>query len=373
MTVTVDISPIVYGVGVSRYTANLTRALTTFPDITLRVFGNSLRQKKKLNHFATELGIGKDKRDIHSVSPKMLSLLWYRFGHPSFEFFSQQTDVFHSWEELIPPLKRTPVVATIHDLAWMKYPETAHSSTQYKHAEAWKRLKEHNAHLLAVSQSTKDDILDLMHYPADHVHLVHEALPQESQIEVSESEINEVKKKHHIDKPYIFFIGTREPRKNLDRLIEAWEPLAAEVELVIAGGAGWQKKNTKQTSSLQPKTIGRVSDKELAALYAGAALLAYPSIYEGFGLPLLEAFFHRTPVLTSHVSSMPEIAGDAAVLVNPFDVESIQKGIKQLLQETPEQQKKRQQKMKKQLAKFSWEETARKTIEVYRLAAQDKK
>jgi glycosyltransferase involved in cell wall biosynthesis len=373
MIVTVDISPIVYGVGVSRYTANLARALAKQPDVTLKLFGNSLRQKDKLHAFAEEIKVSKKLRNFHSLSPKMLSLLWYKFGHPSFEFLADSTNVFHSWEELIPPVKKTPLVVTIHDLAWLKYPDTVHPSTRYKHAQAWKRLNQLGAHVIAVSQSTKEDILEQLEFPKDRLHLVYEALPVESERKISEKDLSSVKEKFKLDKPYVFFIGTREPRKNLDRFVDAWAPLHKEVDLVIAGGAGWQKSNKAPTGSAAPKVIGRVSDHELATLYTGARALAYPSLYEGFGLPILEAFYHQTPVLTSNVSSMSEIAGDAAVLVNPFDVEGMQKGLEQLLNESSTEREKRQRKMKKRLADFSWESTAKQTVTVYKKAVESKK
>jgi len=164
-------------------------------------------------------------------------------------------------------------------------------------------------------------------------------------------------------------VGTREPRKNLLRLIEAWKPLQSQIELLIAGESGWDTTENVQEVGL--RFLGQVSDEELSVLYAEAELFAYPSLYEGFGLPILEAFHHGTPVVTSNNSGMIEVAGNAAELVDPLDVSSITKAIEKILSESNDDQKKRLQRMIIRQQMFSWKKVARETLAVYKKAIAD--
>jgi glycosyltransferase involved in cell wall biosynthesis len=146
--------------------------------------------------------------------------------------------------------------------------------------------------------------------------------------------------------------------------------LDSEVELIIAGEEGWDETTKLSKSGKQPRFLGRVSDKELAVLYSEAELFIFPSLYEGFGLPILEAFYHGVPVVTSNVSALPEVAGNAAELVDPMSVDSIRKGIETVLNEDREAQQKRMQRMIIRLQLFSWRKAADETIRVYRKAAE---
>ncbi len=369
MQITLDISSIPYNRGVSRYTSNLVYALQKHPEVTLQILGYSLRQKDALTQFVQAANIAKKYQQLWQVPPKLLSTWWYEFPLLNPELFLQRTEVFHAWEELVPDLPKTPVVVTLHDLAILKFPETAHPSTLYKHTRGWQRIKENHMHVIAVSKSTKQDIIELLDIPKDHVHLIYEALPAESVYPVKEEDTLKVQQKYHVDKPFILFVGTLEPRKNLNRLITAWQPLAKHVDLVIAGEVGWEQLDTHLVH--QPKLLGRVLNKELAALYKMAKVFAYPSLYEGFGLPILEAFHYGTPVVTSNVSALPEVAGNAAVLVDPLEVESITKGLTQILDENKPEQTLRRQQMKIRSQLFSWEKVADKTISVYQKAIED--
>lgn len=370
MKVTVDISSIPYGRGVSRYTSNLVRALKKQEDVQLQVFGSSLRQTEELTKFVQEEKIKQSQ--IWNLPPKFTTAWWYDFPLISPEAFIKNTDVFHAWEELIPPIKNAPVVATIHDLAMLEFPETAHPDTLYKHSQGWKRLKESNSHIIAVSKATHDDIVEKLEIPDQRVHLVYEALPEEHKFSLTETQLNQVKTTFNLDKPFLLFVGTQEPRKNLTRLIQAWQPMAKEIDLVIAGEYGWGDEENRGTSfERKPTYLGRVSNIELACLYSLAEVFVYPSLYEGFGLPILESFYYKTPVVTSNVSSMPEVGGNAAKQVNPLDPESITRGIEHILSETKAQQTQRQNQMKLRLLLFSWYKTAEKTISVYQKAIND--
>ncbi len=376
LNVGIDITAAIYGRGVSRYTTNLVRALLSTSQIRVTLYGSSLRQRAELLAIAEDLKKqtgSKAETVIQSYPPSLYNFLWNKVGYPKIKSLLPSITVFHSWDWLQPPDRDLPLVSTIHDMALMKFPETAHPKIKAMHEQSWKILKERKAHIIAVSRATKNDIIELLDIPEERVHVVHEALPVEVQ-QVAEN-LNEdeeaiLKAKLQLEKPYILFVGTREPRKNLTRLIEAWQPLQEDVELVIAGDVGWDETDKKFAEVKNLRFLGRVSDQELSVLYTNAKLFAFPSLYEGFGLPILEAFYHGTPVVTSNTSSMPEIAGNAAELVDPLSVESIRTGIEKVLNESEDEQKVRVQRMVIRQHMFNWEKVATETIAVYQKAAQ---
>ncbi len=379
MQLGIDITSIIYGRGVSRYTANLVTALTQRAELSLALYGSSLRQQAELENFVKRISAQRTRANVSSViqpyPPRLQEILWNKLHLNPVKRLFPKLDVFHSWDWLQPPDRELPLVSTIHDLAILKFPETAHPKILKMHQQAWKVLKEREAQIIAVSQATKQDIVKLLEIPSHRVHVIYESLPIEtiqSSKNVTEEEYEQLRQKLHLDQPYILFVGTREPRKNLKRLIEAWIPLAKDFQLVIAGESGWDESDglAKTVNHKNLRFLGKVSDVELAVLYGEAELFAYPSIYEGFGLPILEAFHHGTPVLTSDISSMPEVAGNAAELIDPQSVESIRKGIEKVLGETPEQQRQRLQKMIIRLHQFSWDRVAEETVKVYQRAIE---
>lgn len=368
MNVGIDVTSLLHGRGVSRYTANLIRALLPKKELSIQAFGYSLRRKEYLETIVHQLGI--THAEIIAYPQSMMNLLWKLGLHPVSKFLPN-IDVFHSWDWLQPPDKHLPLVSTIHDIAILKFPETAHPSVLRHHQHSWKVLQQRQAEIIAVSRSTKKDIVELLGIPAYKVHVIHEALPLEfrqSSDRVTDEQAEQIKQKLQLTRPYILFVGTREPRKNIVRIIEAWQPLAKQYELVIVGEKGWDDTEKMRQPSL--RFLGRVSDTELAVLYGEAELFCYPSLYEGFGLPILEAFYHGTPVVTSETSSMPEVAGNAAELVNPESVESIRQGMVKILNESLSEQQKRLQRMVIRLHMFQWDQVARETIGVYRQAIQ---
>lgn len=173
-----------------------------------------------------------------------------------------------------------------------------------------------------------------------------------------------------LTKPYVLAVGTLEPRKNLERLVAAWRQLPAALrdthDLALAGGRGWDDDAIVEAAqSAGAKLLGRVTDDELHALYAGAACFAYPSLYEGAGLPVIEAMAAGAPVVTSTVSSLPEVAGDAALLVNPRDTGAIAAAVERVLTE-PSLADDLRERGRAQAATFSWERTARETLTLLR-------
>lgn len=380
LRVGIDVTGMLYGRGVSRYTSNLVTSLLEQPkELRLSLFGSALRGRSELIKKAEQLkknaGAVKTEVVIQSYPPSLYSFLWNYLAFPKIRKTLPNIDVFHSWDWIQPPDHDLPLVSTVHDLAILKYPETAHSKILAMHQRSWKILKERQAVLLAVSQTTKRDIMELLDIPAQQIIVSYEALPREViavGARLNEERVAKIMAKLKLDRPFALFVGTQEPRKNLSRLVEAWEPLASEIDLVIAGAEGWGGKPLSQSSQGHLRFVGRVSDSELAALYSNATVFVFPSLYEGFGLPILEAFYFGTPVVTSNLSSMPEVAGNAAELVNPLEVESIRSGMTSVLAETDAARDIRQQRMIVRQHAFSWESVAQQTLEAYHQAVESK-
>ncbi|KUK79646.1 MAG: Glycosyl transferase group 1 [Microgenomates bacterium 39_7] len=374
MNIGIDITSLIYQRGVSRYTSNLVRALDRYSKEKLFLYGYSFSQKKFLEEQAAKLTHhpqSKHQFKIQRIPVSVQSKLWQLSLNKVTTNFPN-LDLFHSWDWLQPPDDTIPIVSTIHDLAILKFPQTAHPKVLKAHQKSWEILKKRKAHIIAVSHATKKDIVENLDIPNWRVHVVPESLPTE--IEQIDREMTEEAEERiismlNLDRPYILFVGVREPRKNLDRLIEAWLPLAKEIDLIVVGEKSWSESSQKPHPNL--RFLGRVTDQELSVLYAQAQLFAYPSLYEGFGLPILEAFHHGTPVITSDISAMIEVAGNAAELVNPTSVGQITEAIKKILNETKTEQQHRLQRMIIRKQMFNWNKVARQTLAVYQKAVED--
>lgn len=358
MRVAIDIGSIPYGRGVSRYTTNLVNALAKQRSLDLTLFGSSFRQRQFLRDFSVQVGLER-RAVVWPYPPSVMQVLWNDWHVASPEKELGSPDVFHSWEYQ-PPLRHAALVSTIHDLAMLRFPETAHPALLRVHKSSWNLLRREAQAVIAVSEATKRDIVELLDFDPAKVHVVLEALPRESKVRVTPQHIALQLAALGLERPYVLFVGTTEPRKNVRRLISAWEPLAKDIDLVIAGAPGWD------TLPHRPhlRVLGRVDAVQLACLYAGARTFAYPSLYEGFGLPILEAFYYGTPVVTSSVSSLPEVAGDAAAYCDPLHVDSIRLALESSLHH----RKKYIRAGNRRVEQFSWKKVAKETIRVYESA-----
>ncbi|NCN06393.1 MAG: glycosyltransferase family 4 protein [Candidatus Pacebacteria bacterium] len=376
LAVGIDITSVLYGRGVSRYTTNLTRHLLANNRVKMSLYGSSLRQKSELERIAKELKAATERKAhtvIRNYPPSLYNFLWNKLGYPKIRAAFPEISLFHSWDWLQPPDKDLPLISTIHDLAMLKYPETAHPQILSMHQKSWDILKDRGAHIIAVSRATKTDIISFLGIPSERIHVVHEALPDEVVLtskHLTEERYETIKTSFALHKPFVLFVGSREPRKNLSRLIAAWQSLQIpDLELLIAGSVGWDK--TKDMDAIPGlRFLDRVSDEALSVLYGEASVFAFPSLYEGFGLPILEAFHHGTPVVTSNCSSMPEVAGNAAEFVDPHSEESIALGLKKILNEKIPEQQLRLQKMIIRSQMFSWQRVAEQTITAYEQTVQ---
>jgi glycosyltransferase involved in cell wall biosynthesis len=248
---------------------------------------------------------------------------WVRLGWPKVESVTGPVDVVHA-TGLIPAATSSPLVVTVHDLAFLHRPEqfTRHGARLMK--RSLDAIRQRADIVISSSTATTSDCVDAG-IPSERIRQV----PLGVRIDpASATDIERVRTRYRLPSEFILFVGTLEPRKNLARLVSAVEELSL-LPLVVAGMDGWGDHTELATSNAL--LLGFVPDSDLAALYAAAAVFAYPSEREGFGLPVLEAFAQGTPVVTSLGTSTEEVAGGAAVLVDPFDVESIVDGLKRAI------------------------------------------
>jgi glycosyltransferase involved in cell wall biosynthesis len=268
------------------------------------------------------------------------------------ELLPRNIDVLHSPDYIPPFVRRCRSVITVHDLAFLRWPEfLTPDSRAYFNGHIRRAVSSADA-IIAVSQATKQDLLELLDVPAEKVRMIYEA----PGFQAAPGQARE---------DYVLFAGTFEPRKNLVRLIEAFAQVKQggyTGKLVLAGQAGWLAEPILESVQRHSAFV-EVRQFE-PALYARAKLLAFPSLYEGFGLPVLEAMASGTPVLTSNVSSLPEIAGDAALLVDPKDVEAIAEGMWRVLNDGALAAELSRKGLAR-AAEFSWERAARQTLDVY--------
>lgn len=260
---------------------------------------------------------------------------------------------FHSSDWTQPPSKAFKVT-TVHDLAPIKFPKFHHPRIVSVHRRRLKWVKKEVDRIIVPSRTTKED-LEKQGVESKRVRIVPEASVHSA---VEKNEVKKIKRKYKISDKYLLVVGVN-PRKNIKRIMQAYDLVRAgeNLKLVLVG----QPSHIKVEERRGVRIVGHVDDKELSALYTGAEALVFPSLYEGFGLPILDAFVCQTPVVTSNFSSMPETAGEAAVLVDPQSVDSIVEGIKTALKEKKDLVKKGLKRAKE----FSWEKTAQETLEVY--------
>ncbi len=368
MTIAIDISQIVYGTGVSVYTKNLVENLLEIDQKNqYLLFGGSLRRKKELHSYADKLldRYNNVSAKILPIPPTLLSFIWNRLHILPIENFIGDVDVFLSSDWAQPPAKHAKLITIVHDLVSWRYPETQPKAITSTHYNRMKWIKKEVDAIIADSQSTKKDLVGIIKINPDKIHVIYPGLDRNHFKIQPSREISRVKRKYGLSR-YILTVGTREPRKNFSRIVKAFKKLnlGNDFQLAIVGKYGWggQTPSTKhQTSNV--KLLGYVPDDDLAPLYSGAECFVYPSLYEGFGLPVLEAMACGCPVITSDVSSLPEVAGKGALFVNPRNVDEIACALdkiitdKKLTNEIVEEGR-------KQAKKFSWQKTAEGVLKI---------
>ncbi len=365
----VDISAAVHSrAGLGRYCERLAQALIAQDPARFGLFYNLGDNGR----FPPTLPTSTPQRHIQQgYKPWRLAVLLGQLSRLSFKRLVPDATLFHSTEHLLMPLRDVPTVLTVHDLIYKLYP-AYHKKLNYWYLNLAMPLFCRRADaIIAVSEATKQDIVT--HYNIDpaKIHVVYEAASSIFK-RPSPSQITHARQTYNLPDQFLIHLSTIEPRKNLSRLLDALKRLRGSfpnLQLVLVGSKGWlydQFFAKIKADGLQDcvQHLGWVEDKDLPAVLAAADLAVQPSLYEGFGLPILEHMACGQVVAASNRSSLPEVGGDAAVYFDPTDVAEMTAVIQRLLTDRVEYTH-RQELGLVQAQKFSWERAARETTAVY--------
>jgi len=297
--------------------------------------------------------------------------------HVPWVLHRERPDLFHAPHYVLPPAARCRSVVTIHDCIHLMFPQYLPSRAAYAYARAsmWSAVRRSHR-ILTVSEASKRDIIHLFDVPPEKIVVVYNAIDERFREVPSEEHIARVRERYQLQHEFVLYVGNIKPHKNLVRLIEAFDMLRArgfdQLKLLIIGDEisklpALRRAVHSHKLHKHVRFLGYLPDETLAALYRLASVFVFPSLYEGFGLPPLEAMACGTPVVTSNVSSLPEVTGDAAVLVDPYDVESIAAGIERVLTDRVLSEELRRKGVAR-AREFSWERSVARTRQVYQEA-----
>ena len=372
MKIAIDYTPAaLQGAGIGRYTRGLVDAL-----IPLLGAGDevTLLYPRGDAPFARRAWPEQVRIRRLPLPDRYQTILWHRLRLPlPVEWLAGDVDIFHAPNFLLPPARRAKTLLTIHDLAFLVRPEYAWPDLRRFLEQAVPRSVARADHILADSEASKRDAMRLFGLPGERVTVVGAGVEPRFR-PMNSDETADVRAQYGLDWPFVFSISTLEPRKNFDGLIRAFVRARREANLphhlVIAGGKGWLYEDIfaaveQEDAGDFVHFPGFVPDADLPALYNLADLFAFPSHYEGFGLPLLEALACGTPALASDVSSLPEIAGDAAMLIPADDAEALAAGLIHLLTDA-DARAALSRRGPGQAARFTWAAAARRLLDVYR-------
>lgn len=266
-------------------------------------------------------------------------IAWEQFALPG-TLRTLGIDVFHAPANVLPARLPCPAVVTVHDLAFMRYPQFFRPSLRLYQRRFTARSVARATHVVAVSESTKRDLIELMRVPEERLHVIYPGIAADFQPVGDPKILASFRAKHGLPERYLLYLGTLEPRKNLLTLVEAYARLRGQMAdappLVLAGAKGWYYEplfSRVRALGLERFVVfpGYVARDEQPLWYAGAELFVFPSLYEGFGLPVVEALACGTPTITSNVSSLPEVAGDVAWQVDPRSAEALARLMREVL------------------------------------------
>jgi glycosyltransferase involved in cell wall biosynthesis len=374
MRIGIDVtSAVTQGGGIGRYTRDLVQALIALDNSNeYRLF--SAKQPPTLPVPDPIPSAPHVKYYPAPVDERWLYRLWYRLRVPlPVQIFTGRLDLFHSPDFVLPPVSgRIPTLLTVHDLSFVHSPDTFPDKlvSYLNRVVPWSVKRA--AHILADSLATKQDLIDVWQVPDEKITVLYCGVHERFQPVSDVDRVTAVRQKYKLGTlPYLLCVGTVQPRKNYQMLIRAFRPVADQFphNLIIAGGKGWLYDEMlaeveRQGLNGRVHFIGFVDDADLPALYSGADLVAMPSLYEGFGLPLLEAMACGVPTISSNVSSLPEVVGETAVQLPPKDEHAWTQSIISLLAD--EAQCSQLVLMGYQRVKeFTWQKAARQLSEIY--------
>lgn len=341
MRIVIDYTPAVHqGAGIGRHTRGLVHALAPLVAghaVTLLVFGAPRAGR-------VDAPPGLAVRTV-PLSNRWLTVGWHRLGLPlPAETLCGATDLYHASDFVLPPLRQARGLLTVHDLSFLTVPDCADAGLRAYLTRVVPRSVARARHILADSESTRRDLVALLGVAPEQITVVYPGVEARFQPQQEPAALHQVRQRYGLgDQPFVLGVGTLEPRKNWPALIRAWTLMRQESKLphrlVIAGGPGWLAEGIFQAAQASPLAhdilfTGFVEDADLPALYAAAELFAFPSRYEGFGIPVIEAMACGTPVVCADNSSLVEAAGDAARLVAANDEQGLAAALQRLIEDS---------------------------------------
>jgi glycosyltransferase involved in cell wall biosynthesis len=354
--------------GVGSYVKNLVSALS------------KIDQENEYLLFATAenvyhlSGLGNNFQIEFAPASRILRLPWEQSVLPV-RLKKRGVDVYHGPTSVAPFVKTCPQVVSIHDMTFHLVPgrHSLHKLVYFR--TMIPAMIRQSDMLIAISECTKRDILRFVATDESKIKVVHHGVETRFQPVLEKSQLDRVRERYGLARKFILYVGLIEPRKNLENLVDAYagSDLCGELDLVLAGNLGWDYSRLLariRNSGLREKIClpGYIADSDLPALYSLAEIFVYPSVYEGFGLPVLEAMACGAPVVTSAVSSLPEVVGDAAILVDPHDSRALATALQTLWgDDALRRSLSERARLRSQF--FTWEHTAADTLEVYRKTA----
>jgi glycosyltransferase involved in cell wall biosynthesis len=354
--------------GLGRYAASLARALLEL-GVPLTAFVNDPREN----------GLTAPLRDLPTLTANAPRKRWRLraalsyFGGPGLRQMFPEVSVFHATEHLLPLIPQARSVFTLHDTAYLSFPRYHLWQNRLYLRLMMPRFLARADHIICVSESTRREALECYALDAGKVSVIAEGVAPHFQPLTDVAQLDLVRRKYKLPARFILCVGTIEPRKNLITLLEAYAVLRhslPEVGLVIAGGKGWLYEaffSRLRTLGLEPHVTlaGFVPEADLPALLSCAEVFAYPSVFEGFGLPPLEAMACGVPVVVSRASSLPEVVGEAGLLIEPTEVRAWVEALSGVLLDAGLHADLRER-GRRRAALFTWEAAARQTLAVYR-------
>jgi glycosyltransferase involved in cell wall biosynthesis len=301
-----------------------------------------------------------------------MTIGWHRFYLPvPVEWFAGAIDLFHSPNFILPPVRNAKTLLTVHDLSFIKHPQGAVDSLRQWLEQVVPRSLARADHILADSNSTKNDLTEIYNISPDKITVVGAGVEERFQPLDDPAQLEAVRQKYNLPEKFILGLGTLEPRKNFTGLIAAFSqsPVRKTHHLVIAGGKGWLYDDIFATAENSPVAdrihfTGFVADDDLPTLYNLADVFAYPSHYEGFGIPVIEAMACGTPVICANNSCLPEVAGESALQVTATDIPALAQGLSDLVIDFSLREGVVVEGFN-QAKKFNWPSAAQRLLDVY--------
>lgn len=372
MRVSIELQPCLKnksGIGV--YTYELTKRLQNFKDIE---FEGNIFNFFNRNYIEKDIEGLHIKKYICSLFPYGVYRRIWSYVPIKYNFlFRTNSDIYQFFNFVIPPNISGKVITTIHDLTYILYPNTMDTSNRKRLEKDMKSTVKRADYIITISESSKRDIIKYLHVDENKIQVIYPGVDEIYKKVLNSDEITTVKNKYNIHGKYLLYLGTLEPRKNIETIIRAYNCFEKSdkdnVKLVLAGKKGWLYESIfklVKEFNIEDNVIftDYIDDMDKAPLYQGAEVFLFPSLYEGFGIPVIEAMASGIPVITSNSSSLPEAAGDAAIITEPLDYKKISESIERILNEDGLREKMVAEGIK-QANKFNWDLSAEKLKTIY--------